>query len=107
MYYNKKTSELTSIAPWGNSFIVDEEKEIHFADWQKVDDDFLPPTVKPPIAEQLSALEAIYQPQFTALAQSLGLATLEGNQTVIDGIKADYADLKAEYQTKLEAVNNG
>lgn len=107
MYYNKKTNELTSNAPWGNSFMVDEEKEIRFADWQEVDDKFLPPTVKPSTTEQLSALEAIYQPQFIALAQSLGLATLDGNQAVVDGIKADYADLKAEYQTKLEAVNNG
>jgi hypothetical protein len=58
-------------------------------------------------ADKLAALDAAYQPQFKDLAQSLGLATLDGNETVLTGIKADYATLKAEYQTKKDAINNG
>jgi hypothetical protein len=58
-------------------------------------------------ATKLTALDAEYQPRFTALAQSLGLATLDGDQTVIDGIKEDYAALKAQYQTKKEDIENG
>jgi hypothetical protein len=58
-------------------------------------------------AEKIAALDAEYQPQFFALAQSLGLATLDGNQTVIDGIKSDYAALKDTYNTKREALANG
>lgn len=56
---------------------------------------------------KLTALDAECQPQFTALAQSLGLATLDGDQTVMDGIKEDYAALKAQYQTKKEEIENG
>lgn len=58
-------------------------------------------------AQDIAALDAEYEPQFAALAQSLGLATLDGNQIVIDGIKSDYAALKAEYQTKREAIMLG
>ncbi len=57
--------------------------------------------------EKLSELDTEYQPQFLDLAQALGLATLSGNQTTIDGIKKDYASLKAEYDTKREAITNG
>ncbi len=65
------------------------------------------PTPEQVKQQKISALDGEYRPQFTALADSLGLATLDGNQTVIDEIKANYATLKAEYQTKLEAINNG
>lgn len=57
--------------------------------------------------KQISAIDVEYQPKFASLAQSLGLATLDGNQVVIEGIKADYAALKAEYEKKREAINNG
>ncbi|HWR42554.1 hypothetical protein [Sporomusa sp.] len=55
---------------------------------------------------ELSTLDAEYQPQFTELTQALGLATLDGNQVLIDGIKADYSELKAEYQTKRAEIVN-
>lgn len=58
-------------------------------------------------AADIAALDAEYQPQFAGLAQSLGLATLDGNQNVIDSIKADYAAIKTEYQTKKEEIVNG
>ncbi|MCC5468625.1 hypothetical protein [Pelosinus baikalensis] len=56
---------------------------------------------------KLTALDADYQPRFASLAQSIGLATLDGDQTVIDGIKTDYATLKNEYQAKKEEIENG
>lgn len=58
-------------------------------------------------AKQLTSLDAEYQPQFLDLAQALGLATLSGNQVTIDGIKADYAALKTEYDEKREEITNG
>lgn len=64
----------------------------------------LQPVAEPTKEEKLAALDAVYQPQFTALAQALGLATLDANQSVIDGVKADYAALKAEYQAKVKEV---
>lgn len=57
--------------------------------------------------QKIVALDAEYQEQFAQLAQSLGLATLDGNQTVADGIKSDYATLKAEYQTKRQVIIGG
>ena len=64
----------------------------------------LQPAAEPTKEEKLVALDAVYQPQFTALAQSLGLASLDANAAVIDGVKADYAALKAEYQSKIKEI---
>lgn len=69
-----------------------------------VSSDYQTPTIGASKAEKLVELDMIYQPQFTNLAQSLGVATLDGNQTAIAGIKEDYAALKAEYTSKMEAL---
>ena len=42
MYYNTKTKQLQSAAPWGNSYIDDEIKAIIYKDWEAVADDFIP-----------------------------------------------------------------
>lgn len=107
MYYNSKTNELTNVAPWGNHFYDDEIKAELFADWTEVADNFVPVAPVPTKSEKLIALDAEYQPQFKQLAEALGLATLDGIQSVIDGVKNDYESLKSEYQTKMEAINNG
>ena len=62
------------------------------------------PVAEPTKEEKLAALDAVYQPQFAGLAQSLGVASLDGNQAAITGIKEDYAALKAEYTAKMEAL---
>ena len=64
----------------------------------------LQPAAEPTREEKLVALDAVYQPQFAGLAQSLGVASLDGNQAAITGIKEDYAALKAEYTAKMEAL---
>ena len=64
----------------------------------------LQPAAEPTKEEKLAALDAVYQPQFAGLAQSLGVASLDGNQAAITGIKEDYAALKAEYTAKMEAL---
>lgn len=43
MYYNTKTKQLQSAAPWGNSYIDDELKAVIYKDWEIVADDFIPP----------------------------------------------------------------
>ena len=62
---------------------------------------------EPTPAEKIAALDAVYQPQFTALAQGAGLATLDGNEATLANIKEDYVVLKTEYKEKLEVINNG
>lgn len=57
--------------------------------------------------QQLDALDAEYQPQFVALSQALGMATLAENTDLIASIKADYTALKAEYDGKREVITNG
>lgn len=57
--------------------------------------------------QQFDALDAEYQPQFAALSQALGMATLAENTDLIASIKEDYAALKAEYDGKREVINNG
>lgn len=68
---------------------------------------FIAPVTTLTKSEQIASLDAAYQPQFADLATALGLATLGSEQSLIDGIKFDYAALKAEYQEKLEAIENG
>lgn len=70
-------------------------------------DNWIPPQPPKTTEELLYTLDAEYQPQFTELAQALGLATLSGNQTVIDSIKEDYTALKAEYDEKREVITSG
>lgn len=55
---------------------------------------------------KLKTLDDEYKLKFKNISDSLGLATLEDNQDVIAELKAEYAALKTEYQTKLEAINN-
>jgi hypothetical protein len=57
--------------------------------------------------QQLDALDAEYQPQFVALSQALGMATLAENTDLIASIKEDYTALKAEYDGKREVITNG
>lgn len=57
--------------------------------------------------QQLSSLDAEYQPRFTELSQALGMATLAENTSLITSIKVDYAELKAEYDGKREVITNG
>lgn len=48
-----------------------------------------------------------FQKQILELKDALAIATLAGNDTVIEELRTEYAALMMEYQTKLEAVNNG
>ena len=57
--------------------------------------------------QKKDALDSEYQPQFDSLVNSLGIATLAGDTDTQDSIKSDYTTLKAEYTTKLEAIENG
>jgi hypothetical protein len=65
------------------------------------------PTAEEIKQQELSKLDAEYQPQFTALSQALGMATLAENTDLITSIKADYTELKAEYDGKREVITNG
>lgn len=94
------------------SLILEDDRWLNPSDLSVVDGKIKIATIAEPTAEEIKqkeieALNTEYDSQFAALATSLGLATLSGDQTVIDGIKSDYTELKAEYQTKLEAINNG
>lgn len=58
------------------------------------------PTIDEIKQQELSALDTEYQTQFAELSQSLGMATLGDNADLVTSIKADYANLKTEYDTK-------
>jgi hypothetical protein len=63
------------------------------------------PTTSEIRQQQLSTLDAEYQPQFTSLSQALGMATLSDNTVLITSIKADYVALKTEYDTKRGEID--
>lgn len=64
-------------------------------------------TVTQTTDEKIAALDVEYQPQFQSLQLSWAAASMDGDTATADSIKLDYTTLKAEYQTKLEAINNG
>jgi len=57
--------------------------------------------------EQIAALDAEYQPQFEALQLAWAAANISSNTALLTSITSDYAALKLEYQTKLEAIESG
>lgn len=69
---------------------------------------YIPP--EPTAAEKtLSAANALkneYTPQIAALKDALATATLSGDNETIEDLKSEYADVTAEYNQKLEALNN-
>lgn len=52
------------------------------------------------------ALKAEYEPQIESLKNALATATLANDTDTVDGLKTEYADLMAEYNTKLNEVNS-
>jgi len=57
--------------------------------------------------DKFTALDAEYQLQFAELSQALGMAVLADNADLITSIKADYVELKADYDAKREVIQNG
>ncbi|AIF51268.1 hypothetical protein [Pelosinus sp. UFO1] len=70
--------------------------------------EYTPPAPSVEVIRQnkLSALDAEYQPQFAELSQALGMAMLSENTDLITSIKADYAELKTEYDTKRGEIDD-
>jgi hypothetical protein len=63
------------------------------------------PTAAEIKTQKLQDLDWQYQPQFAELVNALGVATLSDSTDLIASIKADYADLKAEYDTKRGEID--
>ncbi len=63
------------------------------------------PTIDEIKQQELSTLDAEYQPQFAELSSALSMATLSDNTNLLTSIKADYAALKAEYDAKRGEIN--
>lgn len=107
MYYNSKTGQLISTPPWGTSYVSEEIKAQHYADWQVVANDFTPPTTDETKKERCLKITAEYKPQFDGLAGAFVTALISGNATLQDLNKAKYASLKNELAAKLGGVMNG
>lgn len=65
------------------------------------------PTAEERKNHSLIALDVEYQLQFQELQLAWAAANLDNNADLAAAIQADYAVLKAEYQTKREAIVNG
>lgn len=107
MWYNSKTNELQSHPPNGNTWIHPDLFLELYPDWVQVNDTFVPPVKKPTKDQQLFQLDLQYQPQFKELAESLGIASLANNQSLIQELQQEYASLKSEYGNKREVIING
>lgn len=64
------------------------------------------PTAEEKTAAAAAVIATTYEPQLAALKDSLVTAVLMGDDELQTEIKTEYAELVADYNTKLEALNN-
>lgn len=64
------------------------------------------PTPEEKTASAASVIAATYEPQLSALKDSLVTAVLMGDDELQTEIKAEYTELVAAYNKELEALNN-
>ena len=62
------------------------------------------PAYVPTVGEQMSEIKGNYESQIDALKESLATATLAGDDDLVADLKAEYAELMAEYQNALKGV---
>ena len=56
------------------------------------------------VGEKMSEIKANYESQIDTLKESLATATLAGNDDLVAELKAEYAELMADYQNALKGV---
>lgn len=62
------------------------------------------PAYVPTVGEKMSEIKANYESQIDTLKESLATATLAGDDDLVADLKAEYAELMAEYQNALKGV---
>lgn len=62
------------------------------------------PAYVPTVGEKMSEIKTNYESQIDALKGSLATATLAGDDDLVADLKAEYAELMAEYQNALKGV---
>ncbi len=62
------------------------------------------PAYVPTVGEKMSEIKTNYESQIDALKESLATATLAGDDDLVADLKAEYAELMAEYQNALKGV---
>ncbi|MDY2965175.1 MAG: hypothetical protein SOR58_03130 [Megasphaera massiliensis] len=65
------------------------------------------PTAEERKASAAASVAAIYNPQLAELKDNLVTAVLTGDTALQEEIKKEYAELVAEYNAKLEGLDNG
>lgn len=65
------------------------------------------PTDEEKAASAAASIAAKYNPQLSALKDNLVTAVLTGDEELQAEIKEEYAELMAEYNNELEALQNG
>jgi len=124
VHYNSRTGEIKGFYPdfVGYASIPEPYIEVDETTWQdctnnpglrRVDLTTLKiikytPEVQTITKEQkLATLDAEYQPQFTAITQAYLTALTAGDTGTATARQTDFTTLKAEYQSKREAIENG
>ena len=62
------------------------------------------PAYVPTVGEKMAEIKANYESQIDTLKESLATATLAGDDDLVADLKAEYAELMAEYQNALKGV---
>ena len=106
MWYNTKTNQLQSNPPY-RGWLHQDEVPILYPEWQKVDDDFILPTIPPSKEEKLNALNVKYQETIENLSKAVGVATLKNNTTQIENLKKTYNEQTLKYKQERDVIING
>ena len=106
LWYNKITGELQSNPPYSGWLHQEKVVEL-YSDWQQVPDDFIPPAFQPSLEQQLSGLNAKFEPQFRANNEAYLLALRNDDRELMDELNQEKEDLVDEYARRKGEILSG
>lgn len=105
MWYNSKTNELQSHAPWVGYLHPDLIKE-RYSDWKEVPTDFVPP-VPPPTKQELYAeVNTAYSTKEEQILKAISQAQARGDTGTVTKLNATFVANRETWKNKLLEIKS-
>lgn len=103
--------ELKKYTDEGFTEISNEDQELYASNEYIRDTKTGKPVLRPPYVttteDKANTIATQYSSQIAELKDALATATLAGDEATVTELRAEYADLMAQYQKDLEGINDG
>lgn len=107
LWYNNKTNELTTMAPWGERWVAAELIEAIYGDWEQVPEDFIPPAPVKTKAQLIAELNAEVESQFKENDVAYLVALRFNNSDLMQELQTEREALTSEYNARMEEISDG